>query len=193
MQFIDFFAGIGGMRLGLERAGHKCVGWCEFDKFARRSYAAIHNTDGEWTASDIRAIGHVQFPPVRTFGHSAFRARTYRQRGSNAVLQVSEADFFTRLSDYLQGRARKIDPNGLSLKMLKIFCLLGEVLTLPECCVRWEKLGSNANGSCSTARISEFRRTGKECSLSDILEESVPEKYFLSNQQTAKILANCKS
>ena len=97
MQFIDFFAGIGGMRLGLERAGHKCVGWCEFDKFARRSYAAIHNTDGEWTASDIRAIGHVQFPPVRTFGHSAFRARTYRQQGSNAVLQVSEADF---LRDY---------------------------------------------------------------------------------------------
>lgn len=26
MNFVDFFAGIGGIRLGLEQAGHKCVG-----------------------------------------------------------------------------------------------------------------------------------------------------------------------
>ena len=32
--FIDFFSGIGGFHSGLERAGMKCVGWCEFDKFA---------------------------------------------------------------------------------------------------------------------------------------------------------------
>lgn len=35
MNFVDFFAGIGGIRLGLEQAGHKCVGFCEFDKYAR--------------------------------------------------------------------------------------------------------------------------------------------------------------
>lgn len=29
MTFIDFFSGIGGMRSGLEKAGHKCVGFCE--------------------------------------------------------------------------------------------------------------------------------------------------------------------
>ena len=28
MNFVDFFAGIGGIRLGLEQAGHKCVGLC---------------------------------------------------------------------------------------------------------------------------------------------------------------------
>ena len=26
MKFLDVFAGIGGFRLGLERAGHECVG-----------------------------------------------------------------------------------------------------------------------------------------------------------------------
>lgn len=31
LQFIDLFAGIGGFRLGMERAGHKCVGWVESD------------------------------------------------------------------------------------------------------------------------------------------------------------------
>lgn len=38
MKFIDFFAGIGGFRRGMELAGHECVGFCEFDKFATASY-----------------------------------------------------------------------------------------------------------------------------------------------------------
>jgi len=36
MKFIDFFAGIGGISLGLERAGHECVGHCEIDPYARK-------------------------------------------------------------------------------------------------------------------------------------------------------------
>lgn len=42
MTFIDLFAGIGGFRLGMEMAGHKCLGHCEWDKFANYSYAAMH-------------------------------------------------------------------------------------------------------------------------------------------------------
>lgn len=38
MRFYDLFAGIGGFRLGLERAGHTCVGSCEIDKAARTIY-----------------------------------------------------------------------------------------------------------------------------------------------------------
>lgn len=67
MKFLDLFASIGGFRLGMESAGHECVGFCEIDKFARASYKAIHNTEGEielhdiTTVSDdtIRGIGHV--------------------------------------------------------------------------------------------------------------------------------------
>ncbi|MCM8901952.1 DNA cytosine methyltransferase, partial [Listeria monocytogenes] len=29
MRFLDLFAGIGGFRLGMERAGHECVGYVE--------------------------------------------------------------------------------------------------------------------------------------------------------------------
>ena len=47
MKFLDIFSGIGGVRLGLEQAGHECVGYVEFDKYARKSYEAIHDTEGE--------------------------------------------------------------------------------------------------------------------------------------------------
>jgi len=42
MKFIDFFSGIGGFRLGLEQAGHQCVGHCEIDKYADASYRMMH-------------------------------------------------------------------------------------------------------------------------------------------------------
>ena len=56
MRFLDLFAGIGGFRLGMESAGHECVGFCEIDKFARMSYKAIHNTKGEIELHDITAV-----------------------------------------------------------------------------------------------------------------------------------------
>ena len=67
MKFIDLFAGIGGFRFGMESAGHECVAFCEINKFARASYKAIHNTEGEIelhdittvTDDEIRNIGHV--------------------------------------------------------------------------------------------------------------------------------------
>ena len=67
LKFLDLFAGIGGFRLGMESAGHECIGFCEIDKFARKSYKAIHDTEGEIELHDIttvtdeliRGIGHV--------------------------------------------------------------------------------------------------------------------------------------
>lgn len=70
IKFIDLFAGIGGFRSGLEMAGHECVGFVEIDKFARKSYRAIYNTEGEWTAHDIRTVRASELPraDIWTFG-----------------------------------------------------------------------------------------------------------------------------
>ncbi|EFQ16336.1 DNA cytosine methyltransferase [Enterococcus faecalis] len=56
MKFLDLFAGIGGFRLGMESAGHECIGFCEIDKFARTSYKAIHDATGEVEMHDITTI-----------------------------------------------------------------------------------------------------------------------------------------
>lgn len=88
MKFIDFFAGIGGFRRGMEQAGHECVGFCEFDKYAVMSYTAMHlitdaqrdylltltlkerqkeilkdeYRNGEWYANDIRTVHAADIP-----------------------------------------------------------------------------------------------------------------------------------
>lgn len=62
MRFIDMFAGIGGFHLGMEQAGHQCVGWIEWDKFARQSYQAIHKVKGVWNAIDIRTVRASELP-----------------------------------------------------------------------------------------------------------------------------------
>lgn len=55
MKFLDLFAGIGGFRLGLERQGHECVGFCEIDKFARKSYKAMYETEGDRISRQIKS------------------------------------------------------------------------------------------------------------------------------------------
>ncbi|CNJ66487.1 DNA (cytosine-5-)-methyltransferase [Streptococcus sp. CM7] len=65
INFLDMFAGIGGFRLGMEAAGHHCLGFCEIDRFARASYQAIHETKGELEWHDIRQITNEEWRELR--------------------------------------------------------------------------------------------------------------------------------
>lgn len=62
LTFLDFFSGVGGFRHGLELAGMKCIGFCEKDKFARKSYDAMYDTKGEWFHDDITTIDSTRLP-----------------------------------------------------------------------------------------------------------------------------------
>ena len=63
MRFLDFFSGIGGFRLGMEMAGHTCVGHCEIDKFSDKSYRAMHDVkESEWYANDITRVEPEELP-----------------------------------------------------------------------------------------------------------------------------------
>lgn len=57
MTFIDLFSGIGGFRLGMEKAGHTCLGHVEIDKFANKSYEAIFGKE-DLIGTDITAISN---------------------------------------------------------------------------------------------------------------------------------------
>ena len=82
-------------------------------------------------------------------------------------------------------------------KNLNICCLR----TFPDCyrmtaagrlrpsSVHWMNWGTTSNGRCLTAQILELPSQEKECSLSDFIEKSVPEKYCLSQTQIQKLLS----
>jgi len=53
--FIDLFAGIGGTRLGFERAGGECVFTSEYDKYCQITYKKNHRPTHEITG-DIREV-----------------------------------------------------------------------------------------------------------------------------------------
>lgn len=75
-------------------------------------------------------------PP--TSGALASRAKTSASLASKkACKKVSEADCFTRLCDCLPAVGKKIDPDGYSLKMLKIYLALETDLISRGCCVKW--------------------------------------------------------
>ena len=64
IRFFDMFAGIGGFRAGLKRAGvFTCIGHCEIDKHAEKAYRAIHNIkESEVYYKDARKIDTETMP-----------------------------------------------------------------------------------------------------------------------------------
>jgi DNA (cytosine-5)-methyltransferase 1 len=58
-KFIDLFAGIGGFRIGLERAGGRCVFTSEWDKHSQQTYKAWF---GALPHGDIRKIKPSEIP-----------------------------------------------------------------------------------------------------------------------------------
>jgi hypothetical protein len=80
--------------------------------------------------------------PTQTSGASASHARTSASQASKkACKKVSEADCFTKLCDCLPAVGKKIDPDGYSLKMLKIYLALETDLTSHGCCLKWGGYG----------------------------------------------------
>ena len=58
-RFIDLFAGIGGMRIGFESVGGRCVFTSEWDKFAQKTYEANF---GEIPSGDITQVDASAIP-----------------------------------------------------------------------------------------------------------------------------------
>ena len=144
MKFIDFFAGIGGFRRGMELAGHECVGFCEFDKFATASYISMHllteeyqkvlenipikqrqkeilkeeYKNGEWYANDIRRVyaGDIPKADCWCFG---FPCQDISVAGKQAGFQGNRSSLFFRVM-YLVGQLKEEDkPTYLFIENVK--------------------------------------------------------------------------
>lgn len=125
-----------------------------------------------------------------TYEREDSRVRTFLYLAGKEGLPENEALSFLKLLDCSKARQPKIDPNGLSLKMLKICSPLIGDGTLRPFSIRWPKSAIISNTDCLIHASTAFRKTGSESTLSliDILEPTVDEKYFLSMPATARLL-----
>ena len=118
MKFLDIFAGIGGFRLGLERAGHECVGHVEIDKYARKSYAAMHDTEGEWTHDDITTITNEQWRELRgtvDIIAGGFPCQAFSIAGKRGGFEDTRGTLFFDIAR----AAKEIEPSYLFLENVK--------------------------------------------------------------------------
>ena len=117
LRFLDLFAGIGGFRLALEQAGHECIGFCEIDKFARQTYKANFNTEGEveWhditavTDEDVRQLGSVD---IITGG---FPCQAFSVAGKRGGFEDTRGTLFFEIARI----ARILKPRYLLLENVK--------------------------------------------------------------------------
>ena len=117
MKFLDLFAGIGGFRFGMESAGHECIGFCEIDKFARASYKAIHNTEGEIELHDITTVTDEE---IRNIGHvdvicGGFPCQSFSIAGSRRGFEDTRGTLFFEIARF----ASILEPKYLFLENVK--------------------------------------------------------------------------
>ena len=125
MKFVDFFAGIGGIRLGLEQAGHECVGFCEWDKYARTAYKAMYNTEKEWESHDIRATKSYDVPTADLWCFG-FPCQDISVAGKQKGLQKGErSGLFYEIMRLLAGRRKEDRPRWLLVENVKNLLSIG--------------------------------------------------------------------
>jgi len=103
-------------------------------------------------------------------------------------LTENEADWLERLSVCLTKKNPTIDPNLSSVRMCEACYRAMVDGIISPFKLNWNSAGTLCNGNFSTASIL-FHRTGNESTLSDVLEEEVDEKYFLSEYTAKKLLS----
>src|SRR5690625_439007 len=135
----------------------------------------------------------LQIYQTTIFEHLEDKSMLYAEDSlaKHLALQENEEDFQTLeelCSLRLQEQPNKSNHAFYSLKTSKGFYHTTREKHLKQSSIRWMNWGTMRNGKCLTAKTSEYRKTGKGSLLSDILEEQVDEKYFLSQGQTEKLV-----
>src|SRR5699024_9387819 len=114
-----------------------------------------------------------------------FHVKPFQSLENEEDFQTLEEHFFSRL----QERPNKSNHAFYSLKTLKGYYLTIKGRHSLPLFQRWMRSGIMLNGKCLTQKTLEYRKTENVSSLSDILEENVDEKYYLSEKTIQRLMS----
>ncbi len=147
----------------------------------------VGTSHGNGSQRTLNSLQQEKFQRLKS-GLLGFLVPTLVSAGEWQGYMEREVDSFLRLLVCSKARMPKINPNTYSLRMLSIFCQAMAEGILPPFSLNYGRQGTTVNGVLSTPGTSACRSTGNGCTLLDILEEDVDETYFLSVEQTLRLL-----
>ena len=152
IRYFDMFAGIGGFRAGLTRAGgFQCVGHCEIDKYADTSYRAIHDIgEEERYYPDARTIDPSDLPHFDLLC-GGFPCQSFSMAGHRRGFDDARGTLFFEVARLAQARRPPYlllenVPGLLSHDKGKTFCTILTALDDLGYHVEWSVLNSKHFG-----------------------------------------------
>ncbi|MEB8335777.1 DNA (cytosine-5-)-methyltransferase [Staphylococcus saprophyticus] len=213
MNFIDICSGIGGFRSALEMNGHNCLAFAEIDKYAKQSYRAIYDTEGEDELDDITAITDEHFRLYKgqcDIITGGFPCQAFSIAGNRRGFDDTRGTIFFHIARAI----KEIQPSYVLLENVKgLFShdkgrTFGTIIqTLDELgyVTEWGLFNSKYWGVPQNrervyilvTRKDKFKgpvlfdllkqQTEVTTRLVDVLEDEVDEKYYLSEEKTKKL------
>ncbi len=188
MTFLDLFSGIGGFRLAMEQAGHVCVGHCEIDKYANESYIAMHKPrECEWYADDITRVRAEDMPRAECWCFG-FPCQDISIAGKQQGFAGQRSSLFFTVTSLIRGQTEENKPSCLLIENVKNLLSINGGVDFARLLMELDEIGYDAEWALlNTSDV--LLKTEKEFSLLDILEDEVPEKYFLSEQTVKRLIS----
>ncbi|QQV52247.1 MULTISPECIES: DNA (cytosine-5-)-methyltransferase [unclassified Staphylococcus] len=213
MKFIDVCSGIGGFRSALENNGHECLAFAEIDKYAKQSYRAIYDTDGEEDLDDITTITDEHFRFYRgrcDIITGGFPCQTFSIAGNRRGFDDTRGTIFFHIARAI----KEIQPSYVLLENVKgllshdkgrTFGTIIQALDELGYVTEWGLFNSKYWGVPQNRERVYILVTRKDVynrpklfdllkqqtevttRLIDVLEDEVDEKYYLSEEKTKKL------
>lgn len=215
MKYISLFSGIGAFEKALDRLGinYELVGFSEIDKYAVKSYCAIHNVPESMNLGDITKIDEQALPknidlvtygfPCQDISLAGKQKGLFHEDGS----QTRSGLFFEalRIIEATQPRVAIAEnvKNLTSKKFSEQFKIVLDSLEKAGYNNYWQVLNAKDYGIPQNRErvfIVSIRKDldnysfqfpqgfPLELRLKDLLEEEVEEKYFIQKEMSRKLV-----
>ena len=192
--FIDLFSGIGGFRIPLEAHGFKCVGFSEIDKKAIKTYKDNFNTEDEIEYGNIIDIKELPQVDIITAGvpcqpwSAAGKGMGFKDtRGTlwfHVTRLINQSQPHCFILENVKGLVSKKNKHSLDviLRRIKGYDIHYKVLNARDFGLPQSRERLFIVGFKDKRKFKFPEPQGIETNLRDILEESVPDKYTISDK-----------
>lgn len=211
LKVIELFAGIGAFRQALENQDipHEIVGFSEIDKYAVEAYRAIHDDYTTPNLGDITKIEELRSCDLLTYG---FPCQDISVAGyGKGIKEGTRSGLLLEVERLLNVAADKNKlPKYLLMENVDALLSKKHIKDFENWLVKLESLGyrnfykilnakdynipQNRNRIfCVSVRENNFKyvfpeKRGLKLKLSDLLEDEVPEKYYLRAEKVEAFL-----